>query len=78
MPIRHRHKPGDWLYVCQRCGRTYYASTVRKEWTGLRVCNRCWEARHPQDFVRGRKDDVAPPYSQPASDDFLDPNEVAH
>jgi hypothetical protein len=78
MPIRNRHKPGDWLYVCQRCGFTRYASQTRMEWTGLRVCSECWEPRHPQDFVRGRKDDIAPPFSQPPTDIFLEPNEVIY
>lgn len=77
MPIRNRHKLGDWLYACQRCGVTRYASEIRKEWTGLRVCSRCWEPRHPQDFVRGRKDDIAPPFASAATDVFLVPNEVS-
>lgn len=76
MPPRHRHKPGDWLYACQRCGFTKYASEIRKEWTGLRVCDRCWDPRHPQDFVRGRKDDIAVPFASKPSDYFLTPNEV--
>lgn len=76
MPPRNRHKSGDWLYRCQRCGFTVYASQTRKEWTGLRVCGRCWEPRHPQDFVRGVKDDIAPPFANAPSDAFLLPNEV--
>ena len=78
MPIRNRFKPGDWLCACQRCGRTVYASQTRQEWTGLRVCLPwgCWEPRHPQDFVRGVKDDIAPPFANPPSDVFLEPNEV--
>ena len=79
MPMRNRFKSGDWLFACQRCGRTFYASQTRKEWTGLRVClKHCWEARHPQDFVRGKGDDIVPPFSQPASDYFLSANEVSH
>jgi hypothetical protein len=76
VPIRNRHKPGDWLYRCQRCGVTNYASRTQKEWTGLRVCSTCWEPRHPQDFVRGVKDDIAPPFANSPSDVFLLPNEV--
>jgi hypothetical protein len=33
---------------------------MRQEWTGLIVCEECWEIRHPQDFVRGVRDDQAP------------------
>lgn len=76
MPRRGRARSGDWLYICQRCGRTRYASTIRKEWTGLRVCSTCWEPRHPQDFVRGRKDDIAPPFANSPADIDLEPNEV--
>ena len=78
MSIRNRHKPGDWLYSCQRCGFTKYGSEIRQEWTGLRVCSKCWEPRHPQEFVRGLKDDIAPPFSSKPLDVFLIPNEVDH
>jgi hypothetical protein len=27
-----------------------------RTWDGLFVCKADWETRHPQDFVRGRKD----------------------
>jgi hypothetical protein len=27
-----------------------------RTWDGLFVCRDDWETRHPQDFVRGRKD----------------------
>lgn len=33
------------------------ASETRKEWNGLRVHKDYWEPRHPQEFVRGRRDD---------------------
>lgn len=64
----YRH--GQWLAICDRCGFQYYSSKLRKEWTGLRVCsgpatNDCWEPRHPQDFVRGRKDNQSPPWVRP-------------
>jgi hypothetical protein len=71
MPIRNTHRPGDWLYACQRCGLTKYASQVRLEWTGLRVCSDCWDPRHPQEFVRGRVDDIVPPYTNPPGVTFI-------
>lgn len=57
----YRH--GDANCICDRCGFKFKHSQTRKEWTGLRVCygggtNDCWEARHPQDFVRARKDNM--------------------
>lgn len=79
MPIRNGTRPGDWLYTCQRCGFTKYASQIRQEWTGLHVCETCWEPRHPQEFVRGVADDMTVPFANPPSDPvFLDPNEVSH
>jgi len=53
-------KPGDNWAECQRCGFDIYGSKLKKEWTGLMVCSKCWEPRHPQDFVRARKEDTSP------------------
>lgn len=67
----YRH--GDANAICDRCGFKYKLSQLRKEWTGLKVCdgagtNRCWESRHPQDFVRGKTDrqTVREPRPEPA------------
>jgi hypothetical protein len=78
MPIRNGWRPGDWLYQCQRCGFTHYASQIKLEWTGLRVCSTCWEPRHPQEFVRGVRDDMTVPFANPPADSphFLETNEV--
>jgi len=61
---------GQWNVICDRCGHKFKARQLRVEWTGLRVChgpgsNNCWEPRHPQDFVKGRKDYQAPPWVRP-------------
>lgn len=50
------------LAICDRCGFEYRHGQLRKEWTGLMVChgagtNDCWEPRHPQELVRGVRDD---------------------
>lgn len=50
------YRPGDYYVICDECGLQYRASQTRKRWDGLRVCNKDWEPRHPQDFVRGRTD----------------------
>lgn len=50
-------KRGSHNAICDRCGFKYKAEQIKKEWNGLRVCKECWEPRHPQEFVRGRKDD---------------------
>jgi hypothetical protein len=69
--------PGDpWCY-CDRTGMKVRMSQTRKEWNGLRVWVGVWEPRHPQDFVRGRKDDVSVPDARPRQPDvFLNPGDV--
>ena len=56
-------KKGDWNADCERCGFEYKASQLKKEWTNLMVCRDCWEPRHPQDFVKGVKDDSSVPWT---------------
>jgi hypothetical protein len=34
--------------ICDRCGQQYDYLTLRKEWTGFKVCPQCFEPRHPQ------------------------------
>ena len=69
MRPRGTFKPGQWKAECDRCGRWKHSGELRLEWTGLRVCaDTCWEARHPQEFVRGKKDEQAPPWSRPKRD----------
>lgn len=53
-----RGRNGDFLRVCDRTGFTVWASDTVKEWTGAIVHRGVWEARHPQDFVRGVRDDM--------------------
>ena len=58
-------KAGSWNTICDRCGYKRKSEDIRKEWTGLRVCrDTCWEKRHPQEFVRGRKDDQSVPWTR--------------
>lgn len=48
--------PGDFWRMCDRCGFKFRASQTFRTWDGLYVCNDDFETRHPQDFVKGRKD----------------------
>jgi len=50
--------PGDNWVECDVCGMDIYASDSKKRWDGLIVCPDDWEVRHPQDFVRARKDKI--------------------
>lgn len=76
--MAHRtYRPGDNLVVCQKSGRTCYASETRLEWNGLRVHRDHWDPRHPQDQVRQPRSETPPRVTtgQPA-DYFLSDNEV--
>ena len=62
---------GKWNCICQRCGVKFKNDEVEKEWTGLIVCKKkCFETRHPQDFVRALPDDTSIPYSSPPPTDI--------
>ena len=55
---------GEWNAVCFECGAKKKASSLKKHWQGYWVCPEHWEPRHPQDFVRGIKDDMTAPIIQ--------------
>lgn len=61
----------DWNAICDRCGRKFPASKLRREWTGLRVCHGvstsdCWEPKHPQLNLRAVPDKQSVPWTRPA------------
>ena len=44
------------LAICDRCGLQYPYQTLQMEWTGLKVCEECWESKHPQLEPRAAAD----------------------
>ena len=59
-------EPGKWNVICDRCGKKFKSDEVQREWTGLIVCkDRCFETRHPQDFVRSRPDNTQVAFTRP-------------
>ncbi len=63
---------GSWNVICDRCGEKFKATQLRQEWTGLMVCQGCWEPRHPQDFLRTVPDRMSVPYTRPRpADTFI-------
>jgi len=36
--------------ICDRCGDKYDLKNLKKEWTGLKVCNTCWDPKTKQEF----------------------------
>lgn len=59
---------GDFNAACDMCGKKFKASMLRKNWMGLMVCERDYEPRQPQDFVRGVADIQTPPWTRPQPD----------
>lgn len=68
-----RYVLGDWNAICDRCGFQFKASELKLDWRGQRLCNKDWEPRHPQDFVRGRPERVNPDWVRPDESDALIP-----
>ncbi len=68
------YRAGDHNVICDRCGFKFHSSQTRKTWDNLIVCLEDFETRHPQDFVRGRKDrqNVIDPRPE-ALDNFVGP-----
>ena len=62
-------KSGDNWVTCDICGMDIYASDSKKRWDGFIVCPEDWEVRHPQDFVRSKKDKIAADIVRPVPTD---------
>lgn len=74
MPSRNYYKPGDWNAICDRCGFKFKASELKKEWTGLMVCEADFELRHPLDFLKAVPDQISVPWVRmeaPTSNDLI-------
>lgn len=57
--MRRGYRKGEVLVVDDRTGFVHRSSEMHREWNGLVVHRRQWEARHPQDFIRTRREDIA-------------------
>jgi NAD-dependent SIR2 family protein deacetylase len=36
------------IALCDQCGQRFKLSQLIKEWTGFKVCDECYEPKHPQ------------------------------
>lgn len=59
------YKPGSFYRIDDRTGMAVRAERTRSEWNNLIVSDRVWEARQPQDFVKGVADNQTVPYPRP-------------
>lgn len=63
--------------ICDRCGFEFPLNSLRKEWTGMLVCSRDYDPRHPQDHVKGVPDRQALHNPRPDTEPtYLETNEV--
>lgn len=69
------YKKGGFWRIDARSGAKVRGYNTRREWTGNFIANADWEARHPQDFVRGLRDKqiVENPRPPPDVDTFIGP-----
>lgn len=71
------YKAGSNNAWCQRCGKKVKSDQLRVEWDSLKVCNACYDERHPQDMVRGIVDMQAAQFVSPEfTDKFTLPADV--
>lgn len=54
----------DQSAICDRCGFSVPYLSIKPEWNGLRVCEDCWESKHPQ--------------LEPTKKDLSDPKPLRH
>lgn len=59
MPIRNRHRVGDYLMTDDESGLVHYASEMVKIWDGSWRHRKMFETRQPQEFVRALNDPKA-------------------
>lgn len=64
MSYATNYQAGQWNAYCSMCGRQKKSGELLKHWQGQYRCQRCWEPRHPQDFVRNLPPELPIPWSQ--------------
>lgn len=57
--------PGTWASICDVCKFRFPSDKLKDRWDGLKVCEKDWETRHPQDFIKVREEVVVPPWTRP-------------
>lgn len=65
------YAPGDYNVICDVSGRKLKVSRAKRRWDNALVHPDHWEPRHPQDYVKGVKDDQAVQISRPDVDNSI-------
>lgn len=69
--MRKAKWPGNWKFDCKRCGWTFPSEDIKLEWTGLHVCGKCWEPKHPQLLIKIREETAVPSFINEDSSDLV-------
>lgn len=56
---------GEWNLICDSCGKKMKSSHAKHRWDGFIVCDKCFEHRHPQDFIKPKIDKITVPFTRP-------------
>ena len=78
--MRNWLRLGDYNAICDSCGRKFKASTMKKRWDGLFVCEHDYEIKHPQLSLRvhGDKQTVPIPRPDQIVDTFVNSCNIAN
>jgi len=57
--------------ICDICGEKHRRSEMSLTWDNLWVDRRCWEPRHPQDYVQAKIDKITVDDMRPRPDDVF-------
>ena len=64
---------GRWSAICDVCGFRFHSDRLKKRWDSLMVCEKDWETRNPQDFIKLHSERITPPWTRPEpTDAFLE------
>lgn len=61
----------DFRAICDQCASEWKLSQLRKRFDGAMCCPYCWETRHPQEFIRPRKEAKPPRDTRPQPADVF-------
>jgi hypothetical protein len=60
--------------VCDRTGIVVWDDQIKTEWNGLKVWEKVYEDRHPQDLLRAKRENIAVQNARPRPiDAFIGP-----
>jgi len=74
---RNEYIPGDHNVIEQINGFKRKRSECRMRWDNVLMTEEDWEERHPQDFLRSRKDKIKVRDARPEAEDVFESQPVS-